>query len=333
MPLTFYALDNEFAASTGANVGSGVGTSRFDNPPSGSKDLIISANPDDPDPRVFELGDTYDVSFGGHGGSVLEDAVVIRSDSAGNGGAIVFEGVDANGAVVQVVWTPDFDLENWYWSNYNPSAEPGFYTSDQNPNYDHKFVCFAWDTLIDTPYGAEKAGHLQVGDRVWTKDRGDQVVRWVGQRRLSGVGVNAPVVFAPGAIGNDRPLRLSQQHRVLINSPLVQLYFGEEAVLAPAKALVNGYSVRLQACRSIAYVHLLLDHHELIAAEGASCETMFLGDMAAQLLAPDELVSRQFDGLRQTPARPILSTREARLLSEAVVAPKADHPPHPHALV
>lgn len=62
MPFTFEAIDNEFATSTGSNVGTSPNSSRFDNPPNGSKDLLITTNAGDEDPRVFELGDTYDIS-------------------------------------------------------------------------------------------------------------------------------------------------------------------------------------------------------------------------------------------------------------------------------
>ncbi|MEM9871401.1 MAG: hypothetical protein AAF822_09090 [Pseudomonadota bacterium] len=65
MTLVFQGQDIEFAASTGSNVDVTPNTSRFDNPPQGSKDLVITALEGDPDPRTFKLGDTYDATRGG----------------------------------------------------------------------------------------------------------------------------------------------------------------------------------------------------------------------------------------------------------------------------
>ena len=109
MTTTFNGVDNEFAVSTGSNVGTTGNTSTFDNPPQGSKDLVITSLAGDDDPLLFELGDTYDVTWGGQndGGTIL-NAVVIRSDPApdGNGGGvIVLEGTDDQGNLAQVVWT------------------------------------------------------------------------------------------------------------------------------------------------------------------------------------------------------------------------------------
>ena len=39
-----------------------------------------------------------------------------------------------------------------------------------------------------------------------------------------------PVEFAPGAIGNARPLRVSPQHRILLNDWRAQVFFGEDEV-------------------------------------------------------------------------------------------------------
>ncbi|MEZ5714708.1 MAG: hypothetical protein R3D85_05800 [Paracoccaceae bacterium] len=127
MAFSFYALDNEFAVSTGSNVNSSPGHSDFDYPPTSSRDLIITTHDDDDDPRLFEVGDTYDVSYGGPGGAhTLTDAVVIRSDAApGGGGVIVFEGLDEDGNLTQVVWTPDFDPGNLVFRQFRRRSAAG----------------------------------------------------------------------------------------------------------------------------------------------------------------------------------------------------------------
>lgn len=318
MALVFEALDNEFAAATGGNVNSGPGTSTFDYPPNSTTKLTITAKPGDPDPRLFEVGDVYEVTFEGNGGGTITNAVVVRSDAApGGGGAIVFEGVDGNGDLTQVIWTPGFDLENWYWTNYSPPNPPGFYTTDQNSAYDHTFVCFAAETRVQTPRGPIAVGALRVNDLVETLDHGPQVLRYVSVQRVEGQGLAAPVVFAPGSIGNTHALRLSQQHRVMLSGAMTELLFGVPEVLVPAKAMIDEKSVKIKPCRQVIYVHLGFDRHEILIAEGgAPCESLFE--------VPGTLGGWQ-DGLcpRGVAARPILTWQEARCLTTAMDRPMA----------
>lgn len=315
MVKTFYGVDTEFAASTGSNVNNGAGTSTFDYPPNGTFDLIVTSNPGDRDPNLFELGESYIIQFSGKGGgAVLKDATVIRSDPAPDtGGIVVFEGMNADGETVQVVWTPGFDLENWYWSNFDEGASPGFYTTDQTAAYTHQFVCFAADTLIATPQGHCVAGDLRRGDLVFTLDGGHRDILWAGCKTVIGSGANCPVLFEAGSIGNDRPLRLSQQHRVLVRSPMAELMFGAQEVLVPAKALVNGHGIRFALCATITYVHLLLDSHQiLIAAGGAPCESLLPGDMSEALLQEDmPAITAAKASTTYKAARPVLTFREA----------------------
>ncbi|MEM7490764.1 MAG: Hint domain-containing protein [Pseudomonadota bacterium] len=319
---TIYAVDNEFAASTGDNVDTTPNSSTFDNPPNGSKDLVVSSNSGDPNPFQFNLGEAYDVSWGGQGGGgSIQDAVVIRSDAAPDGGLgggiIVFEGIDDNGDPAQIIWTPDFDLEGWYNDNYNPSMEPQFYTADQQAGYSHTVPCFEAGTSIDTPGGPVPAHRLRAGDMVTTKSAGAAPLLWVGQRIVDGTGDNAPVVFEAGTIGNARRLVLSQRHCVLVRSPRLQMAFGFPEALVPAKALANGHSVRIENRPSIRYVHLLLRRHHLVTAEGVLCESLLLSEGTAGALEDDDLQAaippgiRSLADLHQKAIRPILTAREA----------------------
>lgn len=328
MGLVIYAIDNEFAAATGANVNSGEGTSSFDYPPNGTKDLVISSNAGDSGPYLFEVGDTYDLSWGGSTGTTIEDAQVIRSDIFPDGGAVVvFEGVDASGDLAQIIWTPDFDLESWYWTYYTPSDNPGFYTTDKDPNTTYQHICFAADTLIDAPGGARRAGSLQVGDMVTTVDAGPQPIAWVWHHRTPGIRSGAPVVIARGVLQNVRPLRLSQNHRVLLTGPQVARATGAPQVLVPAKALVGRPGVALAPTRAIDYVHLLLERHELVRAEGALCETLYIGEMAVQAIragaalagAPALPLAAAAGGAGgMAPVRPFVEGHRARALVAAL---------------
>lgn len=140
---------------------------------------------------------------------------------------MVLEGINShNSEVVQIIWTPDFDLEGWYWDNYTPSAAPQFYVVDNDGGSEVVLPCLCVDTRIETPDGPRRLRDLQQGDRVITQDRGAKPIRWITSRRMVAIGRAAPVVFAPGAIGNTRRLLLSQQHRVLLRDPAVEVYTG-----------------------------------------------------------------------------------------------------------
>lgn len=335
MSLTFNGADREFAAATGNNVNVTGNLSKFDGPPSALTDLVVTSTPGHSDPRLFGVGDMYEVSWqGGTGANSIQNAVVVRSDFApGTGGIIVFEGTDVHGNVAHIVWTPEFDVDAWYDANVSAHSQPRFYTTDQNAPYTHRFVCFASEAMIACPDGARPAGALGVGDLVNTLDHGPQPVRWVGCKTQPGHGHGAPVSFAPGSIGNEAPLRLSQQHRVLLASPLAELLFDAPEVLVPAKALIDGHDVRLTPCARITYVHLLLDHHSILLAEGAPCESLLLGDQAVQVLdvapqigvmgaLPDALLH---SCRHQRAARPVLTKREVGVLTG--VCPPSTSPP------
>ncbi len=318
MPVVYYALDNEFAAASGSNVNVDPEFSYFDHPPNSTRDLIISSNKGDDDPSVFELGDTYDISWSGHGGGSMEDATVIRSDQLGPGeGAVVFEGINSNtGELYQVVWSPGFDLEDWYWANGGgPSSPNAFWTSDVDPNTTAQYVCFLESTRVRTPRGWKRVENLKVGDLVETRDGRPQPINWIGKRQICGKGSAAPVVFSEGAIGNKKALVLSQQHRVMISSRSALSRFDSDEVLVPAKSLVDQKSVRIVQRQKATYFHLLLPGHEILNAEGCPCESLYLGKMSRQLVREGENPRLLYencpdDGSNAVPARPLLTFRE-----------------------
>nr|WP_254899145.1 Hint domain-containing protein [Thalassococcus arenae] len=244
----------------------------------------------------------------------------------GGGGAIVFEGTDENGDLAHVVWSPDFDLENWYWTNFNPSAEPEFYTTDQNASYEHSYVCFERTVPLHTPTGLTAAGRLKVGDRVCTWGGSARAVRWIGRKKVSREGGVAVIRFDRGAIGNFAPIKLSPQHRVLIATDSTAESHGSRDVLVPAISLVDGQKVRAVTRKQVVFVHILLDRHDILIAAGAPCESLLLGAQTelvlgaaqtrelAQLTGPEGMV----------PCYPILRRREAQSLAAARAVPERD---------
>ncbi|MDU8909890.1 Hint domain-containing protein [Aestuariicoccus sp. MJ-SS9] len=320
MVFSIEAEDSEFAVSTGNNVNTANGQSRFDHPPNASKDLVITAVEGDSDPRLFEVGDTYDISWGGAGGGgTILNATVVRSDDpsdGGSGGVLVFEGVDENGDTAQVVWTPGDDLEDWYWAQYRPSSRPEFRTTDQNSSFDYEVVCFEKTVRLATPRGWQPVSSLRVGQTVCTWDGARRVVRWVGRKTVAATENAAPIRFAPGTIGNAAPIKLSPQHRVMIASPQAELHFGASEVLVPAIGLVDGRRVRRVQRQNVTYVHILLDRHDILIAEGAPCESLLPGDRSGAILSAHDRadIRRVLGPDSHIPARPILRRREAATL-------------------
>lgn len=332
--------NNEFAAATGSNVNSGPGTSTFDRAPNQTTNLVITSNAGDGQPFVFDMNETYDLSFDSPGRTtVIDDAVILRTDVLGAGqGAVVFAGQDQNGDLVHVVWSPFHDLQNWYMSNGGSDelgddsgpGRPRFYTTEQDAlTYTH--VCFTPGMRLDTPRGSVAVEDLRPGHRVMTQDNGAQEILWIGQNTVAGLGNAAPVVIAPGALGNNRPLILSQQHRVLVRSIQAAVYFDQPEVWVPARSLVNGGSIRIRQQPHVTYYHVLLKRHEVLTCDGVGVESLYLGDVARRALCPKDRheVSQFFPALASPGFRPLpcarmtLKRAEAEFLARAICAEPA----------
>jgi hypothetical protein len=98
-------------------------------------------------------------------------------------------------------------------------------------------ACFTADTQIAVPGGQVVVAHLQVGDLVSTQDHGPQALRWLGCRSVPARGADAPVEISAGTFGAHGKLRLSPNHRVLIEGVRAALLFGEAEVLRLFPAL------------------------------------------------------------------------------------------------
>lgn len=183
-------------------------------------------------------------------------------------------------------------------------------------------ICFTAGTRIATPNGPRAVQDLRPGDLVITRDHGLQPVRWTGSRRVPASGSLAPVRFETGILGNDRPLLVSPQHRMLVRGPQASLMFGESEVLASAKHLVNGASVTTAPGGDVTYVHILFDAHEIVYAEGTPTESFFPGDTGLEAVdeeAREELFTifpelRSSSGEYGETARLCLRAHESRLL-------------------
>lgn len=187
-----------------------------------------------------------------------------------------------------------------------------------------KLICFARGTLIATRRGSIPIEDLKPGDEVITMDHGFQAIRWIGSTRVAASGHLAPVVIRKGAMGNDRDLRVSPQHRMLVRGWHVELMFGQKEALVPAKALINDETVFQLEGGTVEYFHMMFDRHELIYAEGIPSESFHPGHVGMGSFAEDtrEEIFELFPALREDlntysdQVRPSLKVREAQVLAE-----------------
>jgi Hint domain len=156
-------------------------------------------------------------------------------------------------------------------------------------------ICFTPGTRLATPHGPRPIEALREGDLVLTRDNGPQPVLWRGQRRLSGARMHAmpglrPIRLSTGAFGQGRPdgdLVVSPHHRMLVRGAAAQALFNSPEVLVRADALVNGTSIRRErALSEVSYVHVLLDHHNIVWANGLETESFHPGHAALEMIEP-----------------------------------------------
>ncbi len=147
-----------------------------------------------------------------------------------------------------------------------------------NLTTDQGVPCYCPGTLIKTKRGQKKVEELRIGDSVMTASGAARPIKWIGRRSYSGRLVMGrkdilPVCIKAGALDDDVP------KRDLWISPNHAMYFENNGgVLVEAKDLVNGVSiVQVAGVEKVEYVHIELDTHDVIIAEGALSET-FIDD-------------------------------------------------------
>lgn len=152
----------------------------------------------------------------------------------------------------------------------------------------------AHGAVVETAAGPVLARDLRPGDRLITRDRGMQALRWVGsstvvygtepdsdEHSLVTAPADGPVRVRAGALGTNSEagnLLLAPGQRLLSSDPLNGLYFGAEEVLVQAADLTHVDGVDRVARHVGRWTHLLFDHHELILVNGVWTES-FVPDM------------------------------------------------------
>lgn len=192
-------------------------------------------------------------------------------------------------------------------------------------------ICFTPGTRLMTPRGARPIEALRPGDLVQTADDGALPVLWIGQRELTADCLRAaprlrPIRFQEGAFGIGRPdsaLTVSPQHRMVLATAALRALFNTDEALVAAADMVDGRAVRVDlAPEGVRYVHVLLERHSVVFANGLATESFHPAamDLATMTLTDREQLAHVMPGLEADPegygpyARRSLSSAEAAIL-------------------
>jgi len=145
-----------------------------------------------------------------------------------------------------------------------------------------QMICFTPGTRLRVANGTVDVTELRPGDLVQTKDNGLQEVLWMGERRITGARLHvmpglAPVRIRAAALGSGRPdqeLLVSPEHRMLVQGAVARDLFNTDEVFVGALDLVDGRAViHDKMVRSVTYVHVLFERHEVVWANGLETES------------------------------------------------------------
>jgi hypothetical protein len=150
---------------------------------------------------------------------------------------------------------------------------------DGHPGHEHGHAempdthCFCRGTRLLTAAGDVAVDDLSIGDVVVTHGGAERTIRWIGKISIRRDGAAWPERAIPIRIAKDafapgvprRDLYLSRAHLLYFNG-----------VLIPAGNLVNGKTIGavVPVGDVLHYLHVELDRHDVLLAEGAPCESL-----------------------------------------------------------
>lgn len=139
------------------------------------------------------------------------------------------------------------------------------------------------DTPVATPFGFRAVGDLQRGDTVITRDGISVPVLHRVDRTVPARGSFHPVRLRAPYFGFLQDIIVAPDQRLLIDGPEVEYLFSQEAVLVPARHLVNGFAaLKTSSGPTITYSQVLLPRHETIRAAGTPVESLYIGRIRRQ---------------------------------------------------
>lgn len=136
-------------------------------------------------------------------------------------------------------------------------------------------------TPVDTPRGPVPAGQLRPGDLVETLDDGPLPLAALHPMHLPACGSFAPVLLRAPYFPQRQDLLVASDQMVLLEGPEVEYLFGDEEVLVPAAALVDGRSAMAEQRRAVTpSVALIFERPALVMADGCGLMAAVPGDTA-----------------------------------------------------
>ncbi|GBR10982.1 Hint domain-containing protein [Acetobacter oeni] len=222
------------------------------------------------------IGTTTTVGYGYVGSTTINtiNSIVITDLTfAGTSGEVdtAMIGADDLLTVTEGNETVTLQLSGTFGSDFYFQAAPGGGTE-----ITYGVPCYCPGTLIATPEGQRPIEDLVVGDLILTASGGARPIRWIGRRSYDGRFARGnpdimPVIFRPGSLGSDASGETVPRRRLVV-SPLHAMAL--DGCLVPARLLLNGTSiVQMQQTDRVDYIHIELDTHDILLAEGAASET------------------------------------------------------------
>ncbi|WP_394180403.1 Hint domain-containing protein [Yoonia maritima] len=195
-------------------------------------------------------------------------------------------------------------------------------------------ACFTDGTLIRTITGDRPVETLVPGDLVETREHGFQPIKAISRTDLEFKGVMnqerfKPISITAHSLGNglpERDLCISPQHRVLMRDETDQ-----SELLVAAKSLVTKPGIRvMKGKRSVSYIHIVLEQHEILISNGTATESFFAGPVAFLSVSKEcqreliHLFPKLLSGSPEpvmTPARPFAKVQDVKKVLHNLVVP------------
>ncbi|MGX0902688.1 hypothetical protein ACSSV8_001253 [Roseovarius sp. MBR-79] len=178
---------------------------------------------------------------------------------------------------------------------------------------------------VGVPHGYVHVGKLRRGDLVRGAGSAAVPVLQSLACTVPALGSFAPVRLRAPYFGLRADIIVAPHQRLVIRGSDVEYLFGQEAVLVPARHLVNGFSaVRAEGGPLVCYHGLILPEHDEIEVAGTITESLYLGRMRRKPEVVARTLLAGFDRARlpehSRPVWPVLRHFEAITLAMARAA-------------
>lgn len=248
--------------------------------------------------QTFDASVVYNATITYTNGTTANITAVVFQDTAGNTYLAPEFSANTDQTALEAGAIRTLTLNSLLGSSYS-----GMTGTRQTSNF---AVCFAQGTQIRTPNGDVAVERLNSGDLVSTMDNGAQPVRWIQGRTSPAIDAFAPVAFEQSSLGEGVPshrLMVSRQHRMLVDSIVSKRMFGTSQTLIAANKLIGLPGITsVTDLGFVTYWHFMCDAHEIVFANDAPAETLYLGAQAQRSLSHNALaeIHTLFPDLKNT---------------------------------